>query len=106
MALAKAFPEYFTYEPHEADAVSGSRRSLWWGQELERGFGGEVGCPSWSRKASGTLDSQAGCKEPLITLRFVPTPPYTDPGLPLPTASLSATITLAVATLQSAPERG
>lgn len=22
MALAKAFPEYFTYEPHEADAVS------------------------------------------------------------------------------------
>ena len=24
MALAKAFPEYFTYEPHEADAVSGS----------------------------------------------------------------------------------
>lgn len=25
MALAKAFPEHFTYEPHEADAVSGLR---------------------------------------------------------------------------------
>lgn len=25
MALAKAFPEHFTYEPHEADAVSGPR---------------------------------------------------------------------------------
>lgn len=28
MALAKAFPEQFTYEPHEADAVSGSGVSL------------------------------------------------------------------------------
>lgn len=40
MALAKAFPEYFTYEPHEADAVSGSRGPFWRGQELERGVWG------------------------------------------------------------------
>ena len=48
--------------------------------------------------------AQAGSRGPLLTLRFVATPPYTDPGLPLPTASLSTTITLAVATLQPAPE--
>lgn len=24
MALAKAFPDHFTYEPHEVDAVSGA----------------------------------------------------------------------------------
>lgn len=37
MALAKAFPEHFTYEPHEADAVSGPVFSLEerWARELE-----------------------------------------------------------------------
>lgn len=37
------------------------------GQELERGWGDEAGCPSWSHKASGTLDAQAGCRGPLLT---------------------------------------
>ena len=59
MALAKAFPEHFTYEPHEAEAVSGPGVSLG-GQELE-GWG-EVGCPSSSCKTSRTLDAQAGCR--------------------------------------------
>lgn len=60
MALAKAFPEHFTYEPREADAVSGPGVSLV-GQELE-GWGG-VGWgvpPSWDQKASGALDAWAG----------------------------------------------
>lgn len=64
MALAKAFPEYFTYELYQADAVSGSRGPLVGARSQKAGFGGEVGCPSWSRKASGTLDAQAGCREP------------------------------------------
>lgn len=50
-ALAKAFPEHFTYEPQETDAVSGlGTTGLGWGD----------GFPSRNWKASGALDTWVG----------------------------------------------
>lgn len=44
MALAKAFPEDFTYEPHEAEAVSGPR--FFWPSSRGPSLGRGVGVPS------------------------------------------------------------
>ncbi|KAB0400450.1 hypothetical protein E2I00_006443 [Balaenoptera physalus] len=47
-----------------------------------------------TERLSDLLDWKYLGRRPLLTMRFVPTPPYADPGLPLPAASLSATIAL------------